>query len=56
MPPSSTVLGCQDDTKYVAFEIRLLSAFVVNESWGFMLEPARKLLPYFGAVTCFICS
>ena len=54
MPPSSTVFGCQHDTKYVTFKVRLLAAFVVNESWGFMLEPARILSPYFGAVTVYV--
>ena len=39
--PSSTVHDGQHDTKYVAFELLLHAAFVADEFWGFMLEPAR---------------
>ena len=41
MPPSSTVHGGQHDTKYVAFQLLMHAAFVADEIWGFMLEPAR---------------
>ena len=41
MSPSSTVYGGQHDTKYVTFELLLHAAFVADEIWGFMLEPAR---------------
>ena len=41
MSPSSTVHGGQYDTKYVAFELLLHAAFVADEIWLFMLEPAR---------------
>ena len=40
MSPSSTVHGGQHDTKYVTFELRMHAAFVADEVWGFMLEPA----------------
>ena len=43
MSPSSTVYGGQHDTKYVTFELLLHAAFVADEIWGFMLEPARTL-------------
>ena len=39
--PSSTVHGGQHDTKFVTFELRMHAAFVADEIWGFMLEPAR---------------
>ena len=42
MSPSSTVHGGQHDTKYVTFELLLHAAFVANEIWDFMLEPARS--------------
>ena len=43
MPPSSTVHGGQHDTNYhVTFELLLHAAFVTDEIWGYMLEPARK--------------
>ena len=42
MSPSSTVYGGQHDTKYVTFELPMHAAFVVDEIWGFLLEPARK--------------
>ena len=51
MSPSSTVHGGQHDTKYiyiyVTFELLLHAAFVADEIWGDMLEPARshKMLP-----------
>ena len=41
MSPSSTVHGGQHDTKCVTFELLLHAAFVADEIWGFMLEPAR---------------
>ena len=41
MSRSSTVHGGQHDTKYVTFEWPLHAAFVADEIWGFMLEPAR---------------
>ena len=42
MSPSSAVHGGQHDTKYVTFELLLHAAFVADEIWGFMLEPARE--------------
>ena len=42
MSPSSAVHGDQYDTKYVTFELLLHAAFVADEIWGFMLEPARE--------------
>ena len=42
MSPSSTVHGGQHDTKYVTFELLLHAAFVADEIWGCMLEPARS--------------
>ena len=42
MSPSSTVYGGQHDTKYVTFELPMHAAFVVDEIWGFMPEPARS--------------
>ena len=41
MSPSSTVYGGQHDTKYVTFELLMHAAFVADETWGFMPEPAR---------------
>ena len=38
---SSTDDGGQHDTKYVTFELLMHAAFVADEIWGFMLEPAR---------------
>ena len=46
MSPSSTVHGGRHDTKYVAFESVMHAAFVADEIWGFMLEPARTLKKY----------
>ena len=43
MSPSFTVHGGQHDTKYVTFELLLHAAFVADEIWGFMLEPARSI-------------
>ena len=43
MSLSFTVHGRQHDTKYVTFELLLHAAFVADEIWGFMLEPARTL-------------
>ena len=42
MSPPSTVHGGQHDTKYVTFELLMHAAFVADEIWGFMLEPARS--------------
>ena len=42
MSPSSTVYGSQHDTKYVVFELLMHAAFVADEIWGFMPEPARS--------------
>ena len=47
MSPSSTVHGSQHDAKYVTFELLLHAAFVVDEHWGFLLEPARICCPAF---------
>ena len=44
MSTSSTVHGGQHDTKYVTFDLLMHAAFVANEIWGFMLEPARNSL------------
>ena len=41
MPPSSTVHGGQRDTIYVTFELRLHAAFVADDFFFLMLEPAR---------------
>ena len=46
MSPSSTVHGGQHDTKYVKFELLMHAAFVADENWGFMREPARIQLRY----------
>ena len=42
MPPSSTALGGQHNTKNVTFELLVHAPFVANEIWGFMPEPARS--------------
>ena len=42
MSPSSTVHGGQYDTKYVTVELILHAAFVTDEIWGFVLEPAHN--------------
>ena len=47
MPHSSTVLGGQHDTKYVTLGLLMRAAFVADELWGLMPEPARKM---FGSV------
>ena len=44
MAMSSTVHGGQHDTKYVTFELPMHAAFVADEIWGFMLEPARRAM------------
>ena len=44
MSPSSTVHGGQHDTKNVTLELLLHAAFVADEIWGFMLEPACNAL------------
>ena len=58
MSPSSTVHGGQHDTKYVTFELLLHAAFVADEIWGFMLEPARikmeLLYPRYIPRTCIL--
>ena len=41
LSPSSNVHGGQHDTKYVKFELLMHAAFVADEIWGFVLEPAR---------------
>ena len=41
MSPPSTVHGGQHDTKYVAFELLLHVAFVADNRWVDVLEPAR---------------
>ena len=41
MSPSSTVHGGQHDIKYVTFELLLQAAFVADEIWGYIPEPAR---------------
>ena len=51
MSPSSTVHGGQHDAKYVTFELLLHVAFVADEIWGFMLEPASTAYP--AAMICF---
>ena len=38
----SIVHGGQHDTKYVTFELLMHAAFVADEIWGFMPEPARS--------------
>ena len=49
MSPSSTVYyGGQHDTQYVTFELLLHAAFVADEIWVFMLEPARNGLALSG--------
>ena len=40
--PSSTVHGGQHDTKHVTFEFLMHAAFVADEIWDFMLEPASN--------------
>ena len=42
--PSSTVHGGQHDTKNATFELLMHAAFVADEIWGFMLEPAGIVL------------
>ena len=42
MSPSSTAHGGHHDTKYV--ELILHAAFVDDEIWGDMLEPARNTI------------
>ena len=46
MSPSSTVYAGQHDTKYLVCDIRvaLHEAFVADEIWGFMHEPARRIM------------
>ena len=41
MSPSCTVHGGRHDTKYVIFELLMHAAFMADEIWGDMLEPAR---------------
>ena len=38
----STVHGDQHHTKYVTFALLLHTAFMTDENWGDMLEPARR--------------
>ena len=46
MSPSSTDHGGQHGTKYVTFESLLHAAFVADEIWGFMLEPAHTMFTH----------
>ena len=48
MSPCSTVHGSQHDNKYVTFEVLMHAAFVVDEIWGFVPEPARMCLRFRG--------
>ena len=48
MSPSSTAHGSQHDTKYVTFELLMRAAFVADEIWGFMPEPARTYIAWVG--------
>ena len=41
MSPTFTVHRGQHDTKCVPFELLIHAAFVADEIWGFMPEPAR---------------
>ena len=41
MSPSSTFHGGQHDTKYLTVDLLMHAAFLSDEIWGFMLEPAR---------------
>ena len=41
MSLASTGHGGRHDTKYVTIELLLHAAFVADEIWGYMLEPAR---------------
>ena len=41
MSPSPDIHGGQHDTKHVAFELLWHAAFVADESWGYILQPAR---------------
>ena len=43
MAPSSAVHGDQHETKCVTFELLMHAAFVADEIWGDMLEPARRI-------------
>ena len=57
MSPSSTIHVGQHDTKYVTFELLMHAAFVADEIWGFILEPARtwaspRELRYVGKTLC----
>ena len=52
MSASSTFDGGQHDTKYVTFDLLVRAAFVADEIWGFMLEPAR--LYVFFVIPCSI--
>ena len=42
MSASSTVHGGQRDTKHITFELLMHAAFVADEIWDFMLEPASN--------------
>ena len=48
MSPSSNVHDGQHETKYVTFELLMHAAFVADEIWGFMLEPARTAPGFLG--------
>ena len=47
MSPSPNFHGGQHDTKYVTLGLLMRAAFVADELWGLMPEPARKM---FGSV------
>ena len=42
--------------KYVTFELLLHAAFVADDIWGFMLEPARRWSQYCLEYDAFICT
>ena len=47
MSPSSTIHGGQHDANHVTFELLFHAAFVADEIWGDVLEPARiERTPY----------
>ena len=46
MSPSSTVHGGQHDTRCMTFELLMHAAFVADEIWVVMPEPARIRKPF----------
>ena len=44
MTPSYAVHDGQHDTEFVTFVLLVHAAFVADEIWGFVLEPARIVL------------